>query len=54
MGRYTRKRTTDDKYVVVPVFSMVFLFTADMKFLNVWHRDNVARAKPGTLNIKER
>lgn len=47
------KRSSDEKYMIVTVYQLVFLFDENSRFINVWHKDNVARCQPGTLDIHE-
>jgi hypothetical protein len=51
--RYARKPSIQEKYMIFTVYQLVFLFDKQGKFLNVWHKSNVERAKPGTLDINE-
>jgi len=51
--RYVRKPSVQDKYYVITLYQMVFLFDKHGNYINVWHKDNVDRCKPGTLDINE-
>jgi hypothetical protein len=55
-AKWSRKRVGDDLYTIATVGSLVFLFTVDGEWVNVWHVDNLAtRGKlvPGELDIME-
>lgn len=49
----SRKRSCDEKYGMATVGQLVFLLDENGGFINVWHKDNVERAKPGTLDVNK-
>lgn len=46
-----RKREQDNKYTIVVVEQLVFLFTMGDKFINVWPKWELHNIKPGTLDV---
>ena len=54
MSEFKKRRPEqDEKYMIVSVYQMILLFTSDGQFINIWHKDNVSRCNPGTLDIRE-
>lgn len=41
------------QYTIVAVYQMVLLFGDEGEFINIWHKSNVARCEPGTLDMHE-